>query len=779
MPVALAVLLGVVAGAGIAPPIVGLFAGLAVTAVQLRRAPRAGAVLVLWFVLGAARVWVWERHPAMTLATRLPSAPAAVRAQAVVRGDPGVVEEGHGGFVTTVLDVRYVDAGGGWARQPGRLRLECGTACLVLRDGDVTLLDGVWSRTPAPGNPGEYDRARAWRRDRIAGLLRVRPYDAVVVLGREASVWRCGWLRTLRRRWVALTDRLGKGDERLLWRSLLLGERVRASEPVQRAFRETGTMHLLVISGFHIGLMVLVLEGLLRVLSVPRRLRHLLAAGGATVYCGLVGANPPAVRATVMAWAALGALALDRPVAWLQVTAAAVLAMLWIHPLQLFDPSFQLSVGAVLSLILLAGPWTRALFSRVRRWPASWAWRFLVGGLTATAAVWVGLWPVLAWYFFIVTPAALLANLLLVPLVSLLVVLGTTVLAVGSVAEPVVSAAAPCLNWLLQGTLAVVSWCHRLGPSAWVVGRPSAGTVVGYYGLLALTAAGRGRGWSWRRLGLVWLAAIAVTLGGAAGAQVAASRWLELTVLDVGHGDSLFIRTPRGRTLLVDAGTADAARWRVVPYLRRRGIRRVDALIVTHADEDHAGGVLAVLDAMPVGRFLTNGASDATMTLRRAGALADARRVPRGVLQEGKTVGAMDVRVEVWHPPAGFVPRAAPAENDNSIVLRVTHGAISMLLTGDLEEVGVRWWLAHHPVPPVTVLKVPHHGSALGEAGSRWLKALRPQVAVISVGRLHRLPHASMLRALEQAGARVLLTRDHGAVRIRTDGTRLRVDTVQ
>ena len=167
-----------------------------------------------------------------------------------------------------------------------------------------------------------------------------------------------------------------------------------------------------------------------------------------------------------------------------------------------------------------------------------------------------------------------------------------------------------------------------------------------------------------------------------------------------------------------------------------------------------------------------------TYTAREVRRLASERGVKGVVVTAGMTASAgSDVRIDVRHPPPGLVPGTAPTSNDNSVVLKVTMGSVSFLLTGDIEERGLSWLLRDPKALRSTVLKVPHHGSRLGEAGARVFHAVHPQLAVLSVGRLHHLPAPDTLHALEETGAALYTTRDDGAIALRTDGTCVDVRT--
>jgi len=168
------------------------------------------------------------------------------------------------------------------------------------------------------------------------------------------------------------------------------------------------------------------------------------------------------------------------------------------------------------------------------------------------------------------------------------------------------------------------------------------------------------------------------------------------------------------------------------------------------------------------------------MTFRRVMELAGRYDVPHKVIYAGMLLGDLTgTQIEVLHPPRGFVPGTKPSGNDNSVVLRIIYKDISVLLAGDIEEAGLPWLLGAAQDLNSTVLKVPHHGSRLGVLGEVFFRAVEPELAIISVGRIHHLPAPETLNALRPYAGRILSTRKHGAVRIYTNGKRLVVSTAK
>ena len=746
-------------------------AGLAVANVfRLARPAVAEAALLAGIAcLGAARLGIHRAAEQVPLAG-LGEQASAVRIEAAVIDEPSLLEREHSEPAQAcTLRVRHYRGPAGWVRVDARLRATMPLSAGVAY-GDSVLLDGEWKLAERATNPGQYDRRAAYQRQGIAGLLTVSDKTGVVRVasGRGRSFDRLA--AQCRGQANAALHRMLRPDEADFLSAMVLGERSRLDESRKQAFIETGTMHLLVVSGSNVGVVALLILFLLRPLGLPRGARGLLAAAGLVLYCGITGMQVPVERATLVALLVLGAQGLDRVARWDNLTAAAAIVFFLADPDCLFDPSFQLSFGAITSLAIFT-PMLQRAFSAMQPPVFAGMWRGVAQLLAATVAVWIGLWPILASIFFVASPVSLLANLLLGPLVGLVMLIALPAMVISSFVPSLQPVCGFALSLLVRAICGAVEACHALPGGTWWMGHPGFAVPAGYYALIVASAWLRRRGQVWARVALLWLAAGCCLTWASVPSALRQRHVLRMDVLDVGHGDATILRLPDGRIIVIDAGTEAAGRQRVLPFLRHQGINAVDALILTHPDNDHIGGAVPLLEQMPVRLLLTNGAADDTMTFLQIARLKEKKGIPHRVLRRGMRIASESgVIVEVLHPPANWVAGAEPGSNDNALVLRVTLGSQSWLLCADIEEAGIPIMLRQPIQWKANVLKVPHHGSRLGSAGDRLLAAVQPELAIISVGWLHHLPARQTLQALERARCPVLLTRDTGWIRLETDG---------
>ena len=622
-----------------------------------------------------------------------------------------------------VVDVERVD---GTARS-GRVAIALYGPAPPLADGQRVEVKTRLHHPVGFRNPGGFDSAARLAREGIH-LTGTANAGGLTVLEPPKPSWSA---RVRQAAIDAIAARLPPVSAALLG-GLLLGERTDLPPDVHAAFRQAGVYHVLAVSGFNVALPAGAVWSVVRATGSSRRLAALTAIVAVLGFAAVVGPEPSVVRATLMAVLVLGAVVLEREASVVNGLALAALAILAARPGDLLDPGFQLSFAATAGIV--AAPIPRSL---------------LGGALGVSVAAQLAVLPITLAHFNQVSTVGVIANLAVVPLAAAATILGLLAVASAGVADWLASAGFGAVWPVLLALRGAVSLAAAVPGAVLHLPAPSGIAITGYAGGLvaavgAWHVAGRRRA----------LATAAVTLLTAAVVMwswpmlAPATGRLRVTILDVGQGDAIVVQAPDGQTMVVDAGPGGP--WRfdtgervVAPFLWNHGTLRLAATVVTHADLDHAGGMAALQRLVPVRERW-----EATSPRAFGGA---------------------------WITPLAATTDSARV-NDHAIVLRVEVGLASILLASDIEAAAERALVESRASLAATVLKVPHHGAARSSTAP-FLAAVRPAVAVISVGARNAYGHpdSGTLARLAAVGARVFRTDRHGAVVVETDGRVLTV----
>jgi competence protein ComEC len=545
-----------------------------------------------------------------------------------------------------------------------------------------------------------------------------------------------------------------------LLQGMVLGQDAGLPTPARDDMRASGLSHLTAASGQNIVLLVTMALAVCGLVGVPFRARWLLVLTLIAVYVPLAGGGPSIQRAGIMGAAGVVAVLAGRPAARWYAVGLAALVTLTLDPRAASEPGWQLSFVAVIALLALARPWAARLHGRGIPGPVAEA-------LAVTGAATLATAPVIAAHFGTAAPLSVPANLVVAPVVAPIMWLGFTA-AVAGQAVPALSAvldqlADPLLWWVLA-----VARTAAAGPGAGL----HAGTlsvlavVVCVLAALGVEGAVRIRGPGGRRVALT-LPALLLGATAVAGAWAArpprspappAPAGLRVTFLDVGQGDATLLEVP-GHVVLVDTGPPDSP---LLARLDRAGVRRLDVLVVTHAQADHDGGAADVLAAMPVGLVVDGRDGVRSGPGARFAAAAHARGARLVPGRAGLVFRAGTLTVRVLSPGDGPTSgQTGDDPNNRAVVLEASVGQARVLLTADAESDV----LARLDLERVDVLKVPHHGSADPGLPSL-LERLQPLIAGIEVGARNAYgpPAGATLRAL-RAGPRVVRTDRDGSVR--------------
>lgn len=564
--------------------------------------------------------------------------------------------------------------------------------------------------------------------------------------------------------------------EAALLRGMILGQDERLTDEVRDDFQDSGLAHLLAVSGQNVMLLALLVLGAGAALGAGLRARLGAALVLVAVYVPLAGGGPSIQRAGVMGAAGLVAALAGRPASrWYALGLAAAVTLL-VNPLAAGEPGWQLSFAAVAGLLALAAPLRDALKRQgVGTLPAE--------AVAVTLAATLATAPLLAFHFERVSIASLPANLAAAPAVAPIMWLG---MLSGAVAQVAPALAAP-LNVLNGFLLAYLEWLAHAAASAPLaavdVRLPTPAGLALAYALPAGLALALRAAWRRRRpslplhgrhlaLAAACVAALALALapsGSDPAAAPPAPGELVVSFLDVGQGDATLLQRD-GVSVLIDAGPPDGP---ILQRLDEAGVGRLDALVITHAQDDHEGAALAVMRAHSPRLVLNGGAGWPTAVQRGLPAAAAAARTRSVAAEAGQVIALGGIRLRLlWPPPRppNFVPDGDP--NDHAVVAIAQVGDFDLLLPADAESNVT----APLDLPPVEALKVAHHGSE--DEGLRdMLARLKPHVAAIEVGRRNSYGHPtpSTLAAL-RAVPRVLRTDRDGTIRLRVRDGAMRID---
>jgi len=611
------------------------------------------------------------------------------------------------------------------------------------------------------------DLIRVWcrlRRSRFRGVHALGSVKSVRLVEVLERTDRNGPIDAIRRT-AAARLRVMLGEDRAagaLAAAMLLGDRAGLDPEQRRMLRDAGLLHLVAISGLHVGLLAFALHWGLGRLRLNRWTRLLVILCLLVGFTEGVGARSSVVRAAVGCAALLFGRCLGRegePLNGLALIAAVLVAY---RPAYLHDPGFQLTFLATAGILAFAAPLARAL-------PLGGP---LAGSLAVSLSAYLVTAPAVAFHFRWLAPVGLISNVLALPLCAGVLLSGYAALllfglpVVGELSAWIASRAVHAL--LEVGTLAA-GWDR----GAFCVASPSPLLIGGYYLLLAVTAiAGRPAALGGSRAAARGLLSLALAWFHLGAAPTGGGGRLEAAVIDVGQGLAVTLQGPRGTTVLVDAGGSADRRFDpgeriVVPYLVDTAGPRLAALIVTHDHVDHIGGAFAVLRELEVGELWLAPGIRHSPRMTALAELAQDRGTAVAVARAGVVLDLDGIPLRILAPAGG----SAAHGNDRSVVVLAGRAPSRLLVPGDLEDPGEQALLASGLALRAEALVLAHHGSRHGSS-LRFLRRVGPDWALVSAGRENPFghPHPEVVERLEFLDVPLLRTDELGSIRLRSVG---------
>lgn len=630
-----------------------------------------------------------------------------------------------------------------------------------LGEGMRVLVSGTLEEIPLPGNPGQfherayyYARKIKWYQDANQVQVLEENYDYLLRFQEQVK------------------DRMKKGLSRSfskekagILEAMLLGEKGNMDKEDTLLFQILGCSHILAISGLHLSILG---GGLLKLLcrcSVPRRASIALSAGAMFFYGGLTGSGASVMRAAIMFAVSSGAFLAKRTYDFLSGISLAAILLLCESPYYLYDSSFLLSFGAVLGLAMVYP----ILFQKGKEKKGR-GLAVLTEGVRSSVSVWFLLLPLVLYFFYELPIWGSIVSIFFMPLSELLLLSG---LAGGVFGCLPVTLPGQLAGLVASGILEVFLIMGRilkmLPGSLWIAGQPELWCCVLYYVAASLvlfrksiSPAGKtGKGMKILYGIAVLLLLIPIPKGS-----------LELTFLDVGQGDCACIQTASGTCYLIDGGSTTVSKvgkYRILPFLKASGIRRLQGIFVSHMDQDHVNGIQELLEMvktketqLKVERLFLSKCAGTTKELEKLENLGKQAGCQVVYIQKGSKIRDEDLLIECLGPGQIYED-----SNESSLVLHVSQGDFDVLFTGDVEGKGEEQVLELLQECSVTweVLKVAHHGSK-NSSKETFLDCVKPKQAVISCGKDNSYghPHREVMERLETRVQRIFITWKEGAV---------------
>ena len=687
--------------------------------------------------------------------------------------------------LVTAIEIRSGDQ---WIAATGRIRVTVYAVWDDAQVGDICEMTGTLQAPIAPLNPGERDPRILMGDDGIVGELRVKSLDDLVRIHETTTPTLSGTLGVIRERVRSILQSHLPAQDQPLARALLLGDNTAMSPADWERYSRTGVIHVLAISGQHLVILAWFLSLVLTLLGYGPRWRAILIGSFLLGYALLTGARPSAMRAAVIVLTWMGGVLVRREGVPINAFAWCWLMIIAMDPSDIFTPGCQLSFLAVAMLVgglprLIHRPEPTPLEQAIdesRSWPETivrTGIRLIRDTYLANFLIFLAVAPIIAGWTMMFSPVSLLLGPPLVLTTSIALIAGFLLILTGGMLGPI----SMLLAWTVTLGLRASEWLVRIGEQipggfSYIPPPPMIGVIATILALLACLiwpANPHLREMARRRVlpVVITLGAMLAVIGLHRGTQIVDRDELRITALAIGHGTATVLELPDGRVLMFDIGALrgpELTRYTVAPYLWQRGISRLDAVMISHADLDHFNGLLTLLDRFRVEVVMLSPTFAQKQSPGVQLVLAELERRHQRIqpLSAGETITYANLSMTVRHPPTEGVSGDA---NANSLVIELRHQGNRVLLTGDLSGPGLSRVLTQK-IGPVDVLMAPHHGSATANT-PELLKWARPRMVISSQGspRGNREPG----EVYTTAGIPYWRTDDRGAITLRSNRTGL------
>lgn len=621
-------------------------------------------------------------------------------------------------------------------------------------EGKLRFFEGV-------RNPGNFNQKFYYQKQNIHAAMwaeSVRIQDEGVYMIRDGlNSLKCEWKKYFQK---TTGEKYGG-----ILCAMLLGDKTIIDPEIKELYQVNGIAHILAISGLHLSLVGHSIYQLVRKISgsyLAGGIAGFLLMGS---YILMIGLSVSAFRAVVMFVIRVGADMSGRVYdASTAVALAAVLVIIW-RPLSFYDAGFQLSFGAIVGVLFISPLIMNYMAKKKIK-------NFVLNSIVVNVSIQLSTFPILLYHYYEFPLYSILLNLLVVPLVGVILMLAF----VGVMMNCLTSLLGGiCLHGcicILKGYEKLCQYATEIPYSRVITGKPVLASVVGYYVclLLAVWILFLARTRSQKKMLALFVPGIIILLLGCPWGN---QRNMEITILDVGQGECIFVQEG-SFSCLIDGGSSSenqVGKYRIEPFLKAKGIDELDYVFVSHGDSDHISGIEEMLKRQKVGIqikcLVFPEESVWSEELYELARMANVNGVKTFVMHAGNTVAGKQLKIKCLYPDGAV--EQIEIGNATSMVLDLSYGEWNMIATGDIEKEGEKKLISLLN-SRYDVLKVSHHGSKYSTT-EEFLGKVLPKVAVVSAGEDNSYghPHDETLKRLGEKGCEIYITKDSGAIRIQID----------
>jgi competence protein ComEC len=638
------------------------------------------------------------------------------------------------------------------------------------RIGNKITVQGTLKKFQTASNPGQFNEQQYYQIENIDFKMEV---GIITVTDACYSKYHA-YLGAVKNRLIAVYARILSDKEAGTLIAMLLGEKYLLDDEIRRLYQENGISHVLAISGLHVSLIGMFVFGLLKKLRCPIPLATFFTIFFIYSYGVLTNFSVSTSRAVLMMTILLLAPLPGKTYDMLSATALSALIILLQNPLQIMSAGFLLSYGAVLGISLIY-PILKKLFTVKNA---------ILNGVLISFSAQAATTPFVIYYFYQFPVYGILTNLIILPLITVLTLSSIIAGLAGAICIPLGIFLIGGANYILKFYEWICRVISSLPGNLLTVGRPDSLRMLLYFILLLLFLYVAAKYRMKNSVILLIFASVILLLPHN-------NPGLEVTFLDVGQGDAIFMESGSGTTYLIDGGSADVkgvGTYRIIPFLMSQGTDRLDYAIMTHSDSDHISGLTELIGGkqISISNLILPDITNKDEAYIKLEALAEDTGITMRYIKAGDMIEDGDLSMTCLHPVFGYIPLN---RNSYSTVFSLTYKEFDLLLTGDLQKDGERmvidllndqvYWSEYKtaPVKGYDILKVAHHGSKYSTL-EEFLSLIKPKLSVISCGKdnFYGHPHAEALERLNNYGSNVMITYATGAVTVRTDGKRMIVE---